>query len=430
MARASRSSKKQPAFDPSELEDLIFSPAVGSGVGSHLLTPEVELGEDPSLPNVSTVATSTEENLSTVDTSKPASILDLSTVVKITTVDNQFVEEANPQDLVSRESPGLTLWITEDGEIVPRGRVRRIRLAQDVINSAEESVYDTLWTAKGGRTGVDDSSRLVQVGYDHLAKRTRLAKRTIQRIISKLIDKDFIAIEEPADIYRRTSTTYRVFSYRMVLEKTLKKGRTHVAKIGPGFSYVRAHLPPETDVSTVDILNMPTVDNTPTVTVDNNNVSTVDRESITYIGRNVLEQGRTTSSGLTSRLRQFGVVDDDVVRRLIVACQRTAPDCTEEEIAHFVDLKGALIRASGSRIYNPLGFLLTAVPKCFQGDSLRTHREQQTRDLTTAADVEAEQQLELEAWRREQIARLSDPKVTEEEKTVIRECLGDGLNAG
>src|SRR5260370_33467920 len=37
MARASRFSKKQPAFDPSELNDLIVSPAVGTGVGSLLL---------------------------------------------------------------------------------------------------------------------------------------------------------------------------------------------------------------------------------------------------------------------------------------------------------------------------------------------------------------------------------------------------------
>ena len=37
MARTSRSNKKQPAFDPSELTDLIFTPAVGSGVGSHLV---------------------------------------------------------------------------------------------------------------------------------------------------------------------------------------------------------------------------------------------------------------------------------------------------------------------------------------------------------------------------------------------------------
>jgi hypothetical protein len=36
MAKASRS-KKQPAFDANELADLIYSPAVGTGVGSHLL---------------------------------------------------------------------------------------------------------------------------------------------------------------------------------------------------------------------------------------------------------------------------------------------------------------------------------------------------------------------------------------------------------
>src|ERR1035441_8760212 len=37
MPRGSRSSRKQPDFDPSELDDLIFSPAVGTGVGSHLM---------------------------------------------------------------------------------------------------------------------------------------------------------------------------------------------------------------------------------------------------------------------------------------------------------------------------------------------------------------------------------------------------------
>src|ERR1700679_4383479 len=48
MARGSRSNKKQPAFDPSELQDLIFSPAVGTGVGSHLLEPH----EDSHSPKI------------------------------------------------------------------------------------------------------------------------------------------------------------------------------------------------------------------------------------------------------------------------------------------------------------------------------------------------------------------------------------------
>ena len=52
------------------------------------------------------------------------------------------------------------------------------------------------------------------------------------------MDKGFIAIERHADIYQRTSTVYRVFSRRQVLEHHLQKGRSHVAKFGPGFSYV------------------------------------------------------------------------------------------------------------------------------------------------------------------------------------------------
>ena len=55
MAKASRS-KKQPEFDAHELDDLIFSPAVGSGVGSHLLS-KGEPDPPKNAPNVPTVVT-------------------------------------------------------------------------------------------------------------------------------------------------------------------------------------------------------------------------------------------------------------------------------------------------------------------------------------------------------------------------------------
>jgi DNA-binding MarR family transcriptional regulator len=149
-------------------------------------------------------------------------------------------------------SPGsVILWITEQGDLVAEGRVKKIRQAQDVINSAEASVYDTLWGADPFPTPIPSDSRnpsrVVEAGYDYLVKRTQLSKRTIQRIIDKLIEKDFIAIERPADIYRRSSTVYRVFSYQTVLDRHIQKGRFHVAKLGPGFSYVRllSHTSPQ-----------------------------------------------------------------------------------------------------------------------------------------------------------------------------------------
>jgi hypothetical protein len=145
------------------------------------------------------------------------------------------------QPTVDRSAGLVILWITERGDPIPQGRVRRIGLVKDVINPGEESVYETLWTANRvlHDGGDDDPFRVVEAGYDYLAKQTHLSKRTIQRIVEKLIDKDFIAIERPADIYRRSSTVYRVFSPKMVLDRHAQKGRFHVAKLGPGYAYVR-----------------------------------------------------------------------------------------------------------------------------------------------------------------------------------------------
>jgi predicted transcriptional regulator len=217
MAKASRS-KKQPDFDPTELSDLIYTPAVGKGVGSHLLESNKFI---PSTPDLSTVA---ESNLSTVDEISMATVADLHPA----TVD----ESGKPT--VDR----FIVWITEEGTVVPQGRVRRIGVAEDAVSRAEQLVYQTLCSAQEA-SGDEAGERIVQAGYDYLVKRTHLSKRTIQRIVEKLIEKDFIAIERPADIYQRTSTVYRVFSSKTILDRHFRKGRLHVAKLGPGVSYVR-----------------------------------------------------------------------------------------------------------------------------------------------------------------------------------------------
>lgn len=564
MARASRSSKKQPAFDPGELQDLIFSPAVGSGVGSHLLRATEQFPapiekQGNNIHNASTVDTLSS---TTVATEYEASVAmfadkrtrtaasavqqlpistrglgrvetDLSTVVisdvptvdipiatarssdamaldKIPTVDRRWpttvvasdvstVETSSESILfrnrtpnehalrfeseleqgreeISSETPSrevlpnletvadlaaldpaiqlkrpsreLVLWISEQGDLVPQGRVKRIRLAQDVINSAEESVYDTLWTAKI-QTAEREASRVVQAGYDYLVKRTRLSKKTIQRIVAKLIDKDFIAIERPADIYRRTSTVYRVFSYKAVLDHHLQRGRCHVAKIGPGFSYVRpmedprrsgvnsAQLSPtnsatRVDLSTVGTFHTSTVVNANTSplanraidTVPELDASTVVHETTTFIGKSTLGNKTSSSSAIYQVLNKYGAVDDDIVDRLIKSCKQQAPDCTDEEIIHFIEEKGSLVRVKDSRIYSPIGFLLTAVPKCLSGEAFRFYREEEMKHREAEAAHEARRQTELDEWRRDQEAQLADPSVSEQDKLFIREWLG------
>jgi predicted transcriptional regulator len=437
MARASRSNKKQPAFDPSELEDLIFSPAVGKGVGSHLVRdPDVSTVDMTSKPNMSTVV----DNLVTT--------VDMSTVLKsdiihsdLSTVDGSLGDFGlpSPEPLAGKPVSAAQqhkLWITENGDLVADARVRKIRLAQDVINSAEENVYDTLWNAKLIQTDERESCRIVQAGYDYLVKRTRLARKTIQRIVAKLLEKDFIAIETRADIYQRTATVYRVFSYKAVLDKHIKKGRLYVAKMGPGFSYAK---PLETmsnptestlDMSTVVTQHLTTIAGTDMTTMANETTVTVvkiDRPTVVKMSPHLLDTyvlGKTSSSALYQELRLHGPIDDDVVQQLITRCRELAPDCTEDEVIHFIREKSVLIQKKKGTVYNPIGFLMTAVPRCFAPDTLRAYRAEVDRERKGQAINEVREQAAAERWRREQEDSLADPNISEQEKHLIRLCLG------
>jgi predicted transcriptional regulator len=324
--------------------------------------------------------------------------------------------------------------------LVAEARVRRIRLAQDVINSAEENVYDTLWNAKLLQTDDREACRIVQAGYDYLVRRTRLARKTIQRIIAKLLEKDFIAVETRADIYLRTATVYRVFSYKAVLDKHMKKGRLYVAKMGPGFSYASpleggaSSSEHEADMTTVVTSNMSTGVKTDmstmvketTVTVVKIDQPTVVKMSPYLLDTDVLD--KSSSSSIRQELSIHGLADDDVVHQLITRCREQAPDCTEQEILHFIREKSMLIQKKKGSIYNPLGFLVTAVPRCFAPDTLRAHRQEMARRHEGEALGEVREQAAMERWRREQETMLSDPNVSEQEKHLIRLCLGLNTN--
>jgi hypothetical protein len=96
-----------------------------------------------------------------------------------------------------------------------------------------------------------------------------------------------------------------------------------------------------------------------------------------------------------------------------------------EEVIHFVHQKGSLVRQDRSgRIANAMGFLLTAVPKCFAGASFGQYREQQRQRHQEEQAVRDRQQAEIEQWRREQEAVLADPDSSEEDKRFARETLG------
>ena len=288
MSNPSRAKgRSQPAFDPSELDDLILTPAVGSGVSSHLLEPyptpaPPEVDSRTGNTDLTTVdrletahlETPLEGHLTTVDRSvemppRDAPLSDPSTVVisNLTTVDRSLrttvKKPPSPatadQDLTTAvrshvstvvrsvasepapaRTPGRPLWITESGDPVPARKVRSVAAARDALSASEAALYDVL--RSGMKAGARASAGTVQAGYDFLARHTGFSRKTVQRTIDKLLDKGFIEIETPAGIYTRTATVYRIRDEEDVLRRLTVRQRLHVARIGPGVVFVQGCL--------------------------------------------------------------------------------------------------------------------------------------------------------------------------------------------
>jgi DNA-binding MarR family transcriptional regulator len=201
--KPSQSKTSRSNYDPGELEDLIHNPAVGCGVGSHLLA-----FRGPQLIAPGVVAT----NQSTVD---------------------KFADKPTRLPQPAQSSAGI--WMSESGEAILQGRVRPIRSLDDVLNKAEKAIYRALLVLG---EELPDGDRMTCAGYHELCQQTRLSRKTIQRVVAKLIQKGLVLVGRQADIYTQRPTEYRVRSESAALREMASRGRSHSAKIGPGYVFV------------------------------------------------------------------------------------------------------------------------------------------------------------------------------------------------
>lgn len=200
--QAKKGSRSTPAFDPLELDDLIHIPAVGTGVSSHLLQRQP-----------AQVTTVVKKEKATVVISKPPT-----------------------------PPAAAVLWKTEAGTFVTPDKIRPVQVIDDVLAAAEKTALEYLTRAAAG-------GQLVQAGYEEILRGTGLSRKTVQRTIAKLLDKDFLIIETAANIYTREPTVYRLVDPDTVMRQHERKGRRFVVHIGPGVVYAT---PAATNQTTVE----------------------------------------------------------------------------------------------------------------------------------------------------------------------------------
>ncbi|HTF62756.1 MAG TPA: hypothetical protein VK638_08595 [Edaphobacter sp.] len=264
----------------------------------------------------------------------------------------------------------------------------------------------------------------MSIGYNGMSSLCKLDRSNCKKNIQSLIEKLAVQITETYQSATSTGTTYRIFSYREILRRREAAGLIWVIRTS-GVRFVNPSKP-------VGDLPLEPIGNIPIAPPSESHIERIGkthpapiRETPTPLGIERKVEEITSSSHLIyEALSLYGTVDDDVLDRLIKTCKQYAADCTHEEIIHFIHDKGGLVKGRDSRIHHPIGFLLTAVPKCFSGEAFRIYRQNQLKLREEEALREARRQEELDEWRREQEAQLTDPEVSEQEKKFIRECLG------
>jgi hypothetical protein len=304
-------------------------------------------------------------------------------------------------------------------------KLYRCLLAQDGHSHTEEALYQILW--RSGKPETEDA-RLTTMGYGEMASRVRLSfnntKNACQRLIAKLAVEE--VAREISDL--RVGKTYRVHSYRAILERRKACGMEWVIR-NKGVEFVTPTTAPPPSISGT----LPDIDTVPetgreTLSVSGRGTGSITGALLENSFREITRESSSSAperSALLQALADYGQPDDDVAHALLARCRSAVPDCTVEEVIHFVHQKGSLIRQDRSgRIANAMGFLLTAVPKCFAGASFGQYREQQRQRREEEQAVRDRQQAEIEQWRREQEAVLADPQASEEDKRFARETLG------
>lgn len=333
-------------------------------------------------------------------------------------------------------SPQTTLPSTTPESNEPKKRqfpIREMKLAQDAHTRAEQQVYEYLWQ---NAKALDEVSRTITIGFGAMARMVRLSESNARINVRSLIAK--LALQEFRDYNCEKSLgrTYRIFNYSEILKRRREAGllwymrrtlavvfvnpsngqpldlglRKSSSNPGPGPNLTRdrgLNLAPDppTNLSAKPGLNLEPL------------YREEDRE----------HKSRETSSSsdalLFEALSQYGVADDDVLKRLRSQTRSVCTDFTDEELVHFIHSKGHLIRRRDSGISSPIGFLLTSVPKCFVGESFQLFRKAQKEARDREAAEKAQREAEFESWRKEQQAILDDPNTSEEDKKWARKML-------
>ncbi len=277
----------------------------------------------------------------------------------------------------------------------PKKKIKPIRDVQDALTLAGQVLYKTMY-------GVPDGARSKSCskGYRQLAAESHLDKDTVRDLIADFKEKGMVREIGTYNPDTRSSKTYEVLSYKAILQLWRDAG-IHFVTTGrqrPEFCTPDGEpLSFRPTVGHQPTQPAPTVESQPTV------------GTILSVGTTQAVQPAPSPSlvELLQALHQItgAPVDREAGERLIRDCRAEAPDCTVEEILELAWTKAFLCRSG--KIENPMGFLITQLPKHFQSEALQAFRDRKRQELESAALIAAREEQRRREYE-EEIAAMEE----------------------
>jgi hypothetical protein len=338
------------------------------------------------------------------------------------------------------------------GELVsPGGRITKIQrcvLAQDGHSNGEQVLYVALWNeAKPER----DDLRIITMGMGALSRLARMDISNVRKNIRSLVEKLSIEIiaDEISDVQQ--GKTYRIFSYRRILENRRQAGLEWIIKskgvtfIDPtqyGIAIPTGDIPGARTLPALSELPPPAASHIQAGTPSNPPPASSSKPPAPPAGISQRPYRKELSNhpkqpnqkpssteippDLPPKLRQLlPSFDDAAVRTLVTRCRQHDPDSSSDEIEYCFQVKANQLLRRGKQVTNAVGLMLWAVPKCFEG-SHPLHlafREQQRAERDRQAKADQEWKQQLAEYRR----LAQDPNTSEEDRKWYLTMLNDGI---
>ena len=107
---------------------------------------------------------------------------------------------------------------------VRQSRLRKAEIVEDGHSLAEQAVYDALWNAARPIAESDSADRFIRIGYNRLAKITRLSWVSVKANLRSLEKKLAIDVTASENSATQEGKAYRVYSRHVILERRSQAG--------------------------------------------------------------------------------------------------------------------------------------------------------------------------------------------------------------